>query len=133
MTQVWPFYGAAMGAVTVRTWTADNTPRIAALALSVDWLASNLMRWLAPFDYRPIFRLTDIAFATVFCLAWFTYRRQWMVVLSALYLISGLIGLLAYGPGSLYSFDLALNTAFLARLAVVWIASSEPRKTQEHI
>ena len=54
-----------------------------------------------------------------------------MAVLAALYAISGLVGWVAYAPGSKYSFDLALNAAFLARLAVVWITSSEPRKIQE--
>ncbi len=124
-------YGTLIAAVIIRTFYADTMLRAVAFVMGVDWAASNLAWWFAPFDHRPIFVLTDIGLATAALLAWMTYRSPWMAVLSALYSISGAIGLLAYGPGSKYSFDLALNAAFLARLAVVWIASDEPRKAQE--
>jgi len=124
-------YGALLAAVIIRAFRADVLLRVASFAMGADWVAANLMWWFAPFDHRPLFQLTDIAFATTLFLAWMAYRSPWMAVMSALYLISGLVGIFAYGAGSKYSLDLALNAAFLARLAVVWISSDEPRKSQE--
>jgi hypothetical protein len=128
VTHVWPIYGAAMVAITVRAWwVADRILLAAALVLLADWLASNLSRWFLPFDYRLIFQPSDFMFGLVFILMWARYERPWLAVVSALYIISGITGVVAYGPGSKFTYDLALNAAFLARLAVVWIASFEPR------
>jgi hypothetical protein len=131
MIHVWPIYGALLTAVLIRAWFADPRLFAAAGVLAVDWLASNFSRWFAPFDYRLMFQPSDLTFAFLFLMAWTYWRRPWMAVISALYAISGFTGLAAYGPGSKYTYDLALNAAFLARLAVVWIASSEPRKIRE--
>lgn len=131
MTHVWLVYGVALVAVIVRSWTAAPYLRLAAFVFLADWLGSNALHWFAGFDYRPLFPLADLAFGASFFFAWALLRKPWVLVVAALYGISSLAGLLAYGFTKEYSFDLALNAAFLARLAVVWISSSEPRKAQE--
>ena len=132
MSSLWPVaYGALLAAVVIRTFWADTDLRAAAFVFSVDWLAANLSRWLVPLDYRGFFVPSDLILATLFFVAWLIRSHVWLSVIFALYVISGLTGVIAAGPGSKYSFDLALNAAFLARLAVVWIASFEPRTAQE--
>lgn len=131
---MWPLvYGSAALSVVWRTWAFKASSvelRIAALAILVDWSASNLGRWLVAFVYRPTFMSTDVALATTLALAWVARRQPWIAVLGTMYAISGIIGMFAYGADKQYSYDLALNAAFVARLAVVWIASSEPRSMQ---
>lgn len=128
---VWPVYGIAIGAVVVRSWPADRLLRMASFILLADWFAANALHWFSDFDYRPIFPRIDLALCATFAFAWVYFQKPWMMVLGALYWISSMVGWLADGHGSKYSFDLALNAAFLARLAVVWISSDEPRKAQE--
>lgn len=131
---MWPLvYGPAALFVIWRTWAykpVSAEMRVAALAIFIDWSAANLARWLAPFVYRPTFMSTDVALATTLAMAWVARRQPWMAVLGTMYAISGVIGMFAYGADKQYSYDLALNAAFVARLAVVWIASSEPRSMQ---
>lgn len=132
MIYVWPVYAMVMAAVLVRAWYSGSIAlRIAGFVLATDWLVTNMMRWYAPFDSRTIFPVSDLAFAALFFIMWTPLRSPLMAVVASLYVISSLVGCLAYGPGSKYSFDLALNAAFLARLAVVWISLSEPRKNQQ--
>lgn len=131
MTHGWPIYLVLLIVVAARTRTADVALRVAAGVLFIDWLGSNALHWFAPFEYRPFFPASDLALAVAFLCAWIVLRRPWLTVLSALYAVSSLVGWLSYGLVKNHSFDLALNAAFLARLAVVWISSSEPRKLQE--
>lgn len=130
---MWPLlYGTAVILIAWRAFRSAGVElRVAALAIFVDWSASNIARWLAPFDYRPTFMSTDWAMATILALAWVSRRHAWMAVLGMMYAISGTIGMFAYSADKMYSYDLALNAAFVARLAVIWIVSSEPRRGRE--
>lgn len=132
MTHVWPLYGLGLAVVVMRSWRAAIDLRVAALVLAADWLGSNLIRWVSADDYRGGYQPMDLALAIAFFIAWLTVQKPWMAVIATLYLISGII-LATYEniSGSKYSYDLALNAAFLARLAVIWISSTEPRKAQE--
>ena len=67
---VWPLYGSVLGAVTLRSFLAtDRALRSAAIVLSADWFASNALRFLDAFDYRLLFRDSDLALCVGFLLA----------------------------------------------------------------